>query len=327
MNGKPRPVTRPSQRTATARAAVAPQSTQPLLQRLPPQPLEQRHIRLLASLAGVLGIIFLWSYAPDLSQLAYAWRTEPDYSHGILVVPIALFCLWARRDAIPTELTAPDPWGLGLILLSVAWRVLAEKFFLPEVANWSLIPFIAGCCWLLAGRKFFLWALPSILFLFFMTKLPFRAETLLGTPLRRLSCHLASWFLQCLGQPAIPEWTTISLGAERLEVAQACAGLRMFIGVFALVCAYLMVSQRAWWQKLFLLAFVAPVAVVANSARIVVTGLMYQWVSSEFGRQFAHDFAGWLVIPMAAVLFLGGIWFLDRAFIQVPRQRTMQPVA
>src|SRR5688500_12999131 len=39
----------------------------------------------------------VWSYWPMLTELVTAWEREPDYSHGYLVVPIAILFLWMRR--------------------------------------------------------------------------------------------------------------------------------------------------------------------------------------------------------------------------------------
>jgi exosortase/archaeosortase family protein len=61
-----------------------------------------------------------------------------------------------------------------------------------------------------------------------------------------------------------------------------------------------------------------PIALVANSARIVATGLMYQFGFGESAQQFFHDFAGW-VDPLR---HCSGIFllYLDRLFV------TYQPV-
>ena len=51
----------------------------------------------------VLGL----AYAPNLRDLYSTWNDDPNYSHGKLVIPIALFILWRRLSetsaaAVPT---------------------------------------------------------------------------------------------------------------------------------------------------------------------------------------------------------------------------------
>jgi exosortase len=139
-------------------------------------------------------------------------------------------------------------------------------------------------------------------------------EGMLSLPLQKVATKISCWGLQLLGQPAIAEGNTILLGDQHLEVAQACSGLRLFVSILALAFAYLMLVRRTWWEKLLLLASVIPIAIIANSTRIIVTGLLYQFVSSETAKHFSHDFAGWAMIPLAALFFWLVLWYLGKLF-------------
>ena len=173
---------------------------------------------------------------------------------------------------------------------------------------------IAGTTAFLGGWRLLLWALPSISFLWFMIPLPWRVERLLSGPLQQAVAKLSCWALQCLGQPALSEGNVILLNEHQLEVAQACSGLRIFMGIVALAFAYLVIFRRTWWEKLLLLLCVLPIALAANSIRIVTTGLLYQFTSTELAQKFSHDFAGALMIPLAALLFAAVLWYVDHLF-------------
>ena len=129
-----------------------------------------------------------------------------------------------------------------------------------------------------------------------------------------MPCFGSCWGLQILGQPAIAEGNTILVGDNHLEIAQACSGLRLFVSILALAFVYLMLVRRAWWEKLLLLASVVPIAIIANSARIIATGLLYEFSSSEAAKHFSHDFSGWAMIPLAALLFWIVLWYLGKLF-------------
>jgi exosortase len=135
-------------------------------------------------------------------------------------------------------------------------------------------------------------------------------ERWLSLPLQRVATLLSSWALQCLGQPAIAEGNTIWVGDHTLEVEQACSGLRIFVGIFALAFAYLLFVQHKWWERIFLLAAAIPISLTANSVRIVATALLYQYASNDAAKRFSHDFAGWAMIPFAAVLFGLTLWYV-----------------
>jgi exosortase len=156
-----------------------------------------------------------------------------------------------------------------------------------------------------------------VLFLWFMVPLPFRIETAVSLPLQGVATKLSCWTLQLLGQPALAMGHTIHLGPHRLEIAQACSGLRIFVGIFALAFAYVAIVRRTWWERLILLVSAVPIALLANATRVVVTGLLYRYVSEEAGKKFAHDAAGWAMILLAAGMFAGVLWYMRRLLPEV----------
>ncbi|MBU4399992.1 MAG: exosortase/archaeosortase family protein, partial [Planctomycetes bacterium] len=212
----------------------------------------------------------------------------------------------------------PFSWlGLGLIAACVAARVFGAHFYLDAIDGWSIMLWVGGVVLLLAGRKVFWWSLPSIAFLWFMVPLPFRMERWLSLPLQGAATKLSCWILQALGQPALAEGHVIFLGDHRLEIEQACSGLRIFVGITALAFAYVIVARRAWWEKALLLLSAVPIALLANAARIVATGLLYQYVSGEAAKKFSHDGAGWVMILLAAGMFGLVLWYLCRLVQEV----------
>ena len=128
---------------------------------------------------------------------------------------------------------------------------------------------------------------------------------------------MSCWILQALGQPALPEGHTIILGKNQLEIEQACSGLRIFVGIAAMAFAFAIVLRRAWWEKALPVLSAVPIALMANAARIVATGLLYQLVSGEAGRKFSHDAAGWVMILFAAGLFGLVLLYLSRLVREV----------
>jgi exosortase len=245
------------------------------------------------------------------------WNHVQDYSHGYLVAPLAVLFLWARRDRMPIVATGLAWPGLVLILVSVAMRFAGAWYYFDSLDGWSILLWVAGVVWFFLGRSFGWWRLPSIIFLLFMVRLPYRLELALSLPLQTIATQLSCWVLQMLGQPAIAEGHTIFLGAHTLEVEQACSGLRIFIGIAALAFAYVVIVRRAWWEKAVLVLSVIPIALVANATRVVATGLLYQLVSGEAAKKFSHDVAGWAMILYAAGLFALVLWYLGKLVREV----------
>jgi exosortase len=262
----------------------------------------------------VLLVSFFWAYWPTLAEIVGQWRDQPDYSHGFLVAPLALFFLWSKRATFPLSEVRPSLYGLGLLLIACALRYVAAALFLGPLDGWTIPVWIAGAVWLLTGWRVLLWSLPSIVFLWFMVPIPFTAESWLSVPLQAVATKLSTACLLMLGQPAIAEGNTIWLGDHQMFVEEACSGLRIFVGIFALAFAFALFSSWSWWQKALALAAALPIAIVANVARVVTTGLLYQLASSKAARHFSHDLAGLVMIPFAALLFWLFLVYLERLF-------------
>ena len=271
-----------------------------------------------------LGVAFLWSYWPTLLGLVRTWDSSPDYSHGYLVVPLALYFLWSRREQYP-GLHRPAGWsivgpvviGFLLIAASIGIRWLGARYRLGAVDGWSMMVWAAGAVWVLGGWRLFRWSWPSVAFLFFMIPLPWRLERGLSVPLQRVATEISTWTLQVLGQPAFAQGNVITLGEQQLEVAEACSGLRILVGIAAIAFAYCVLIRNSWWKRLAVLLATIPVALTANATRVVVTALLYQLVSVEAGQKFSHDVVGWLMIPFAATLFALVVLYFDRLFPEV----------
>jgi exosortase len=264
------------------------------------------------AIGSVIVALGLWAYWPTLLELAETWINVPDYSHGFLVAPLAVYFLWARRASCPAW-TSNGLW-LGLVLLGMSWslRYFAARYFLSFLDAWSILPWTAAVVAILFGPRVLWWSLPSIAFLWFMVPLPFSLEGQLSAPLQRIATKLSCFTLQLLGQPAFAEGNVIVVEEVRLEVAQACSGLRLFFGVAALAFAYAVLVQRPWWERGLILAATIPVALVANAARIVATGLLLPLMTTKEAQLQAHDWAGWGMIPLAAAMFWLVLWYLDR---------------
>jgi exosortase/archaeosortase family protein len=74
----------------------------------------------------------------------------------------------------------------------------------------------------------------------------------------------------------------------------------------ALAVAMVFLVERPWWDKLIILLSAIPIALLVNIIRIDLTGLAYLWVGqdSEVVKLLAHDWAGYIMMPMA----LGFLW-------------------
>ena len=87
----------------------------------------------IAMLMASFGIL----YAPVLSKLVADWSADDNYSHGFLIVPIALYFAWERR----ARLAAPAPKGswVGLLILLMSIGLLIVGLDPGQKENGELV--------------------------------------------------------------------------------------------------------------------------------------------------------------------------------------------
>jgi exosortase len=260
----------------------------------------------------LLAFVFLWAYWTTFVELVGVWLREPDYSHGFLVVPLALGVLWLRRDRYPGFAEGPTWLGVVILLLALGLRLAGAGWYVDALDDWSIPVWIAGAVALVGGWPLLRWSLPSVVFLGFMVPLPWHVEQWVSQPLQRLAVNSSCAILQCLGQPALAEGNAVLLGDLRLEVAPACCGMRICMGVIALAVALAVLLRRTWLPRMLLVASALPVALIATCLRIIAVALLQTHASGQITQQVAHDVAGWAMIPLAAVLFGLVAWYLSK---------------
>jgi exosortase len=269
-----------------------------------------------------------WAYWPTFGDMWDRWSTDPQYSHGFLVPVFALAVLWSRREQRPRHWFAGPTdkmhlvcasqlaWGLALVGLAVLLRFVSAYFYYLALDGLSLLPLLAGICLLVFGWPTLRWAWPSIAFLGFMLPLPYQVEMALAQPLRRIATVASTYCLQTMGFPALAEGNVIVIDEVRLEVINACNGLGMLFTFFALSTAAAVIIDRPLLDKLMVVASAIPIALVVNIVRITITGVAHLTLGAEIGRALMHDFAGWLMMPMALGLVWLELWFLSRLLVE-----------
>jgi exosortase len=148
-----------------------------------------------------------------------------------------------------------------------------------------------------------------------MIPLPYRLQTALAQPLQRLATEASTFALQTLGLPALAEGNTILLNDTQIGIVDACSGLTMLVTFFALATAVAVVIPRRRFDKVLIVLSAAPVAVLTNVLRITVTGVLHETVGSELADAVFHDWAGWLMMPLALLLLGLVLRILARLFL------------
>ena len=246
-----------------------------------------------------------WLYSSILFHLAKQWSNDPNFSHGFFVPAFSLFVLWQDRDRLAREPRDPSSWGLLIVvfaLVVLVAGVLGAELFLSRV---SLLLLIAGLVIFLRGWHWFRAVLFPWAFLFLMIPIPEIVFSQITFPLQILASKVAALLLPLLSVPVLREGNVINLPAMPLEVVEACSGIRSLLSLVTLAIIYGYLVETRTWVRVVLALAAIPIAVAANSLRIVGTGLLVQYWDPDKAEGFFHTFSGWLIFVVAlAMLFL-----------------------
>ncbi len=250
----------------------------------------------------VLGLLMGWLYYSIVSNLVLQWWQDPNFSHGFFVPAFSVFLLWQERDHLASLPANPSWWGLPIIVgsLSVAVvGVLGAELFLSRI---SLILLCAGLVIFFLGWRHFRAVLFPWAFLFLMVPVPAIIFNQITFPLQLLASKVASVLLPLARVPVLREGNVINLPAMPLEVAEACSGIRslMSLATLAIIYGALMEPRKIIRATLALASI--PIAVAANSLRIVGTGLLVQYWDPDKAEGFFHAFSGWLIFVVSLLM-------------------------
>jgi len=252
-------------------------------------------------LAG-LAALLLWLYYPILTRLVAQWWNDPNFSHGFFVPLFSAFVIWQQRSQLAGLRLQPSWWGLPFLSAGLCVLILGQlgaELFLSRV---SLLIVLAGlivlfCGWTFSRALLFPWA-----FLLLMIPIPTMVFNQITFPLQLLASKVASTTLPWMGVPVLREGNVIILPAMALEVAEACSGIRSLMSLATLAVIYGYLMERKVGVRILLALASIPIAVAANSLRIVGTGLLVQYWDPQKAEGFFHEFSGWLVFVVSLVM-------------------------
>jgi exosortase D (VPLPA-CTERM-specific) len=241
----------------------------------------------------------VFSYWHIVQGLVHQWLNNEDYSHGLLIVPIAAYLVWQKRAELLSVDIRPDWRALSVLLLAIAVFIVGElgaELFTTRV---SMVFFIIGLTWFICGSKVVRVLRFPLAFLFLMIPLPGFVYRNLTFPLQLMSSTGAVGILNILGISAYCEGNVIDLGTMRLQVVEACNGLRYILPLLSLGILFAFFFQKAIWKRILLVLFTVPVAMLANISRIAGTGILAEYWGTRVADGFLHSFSGWVVFMVS----------------------------
>ncbi len=252
-----------------------------------------------------MALIWLWLYHDVIRRLVDDWRVDENYSHGFLIPLISGYAIWTQRQRLAALPLQPR------LLLGGAFVAVAVAFHLAGVLTGELYASRLSLVLSLAGLALYFggWAwLRALAFPIGLLLLALPVPSIIFNPLafrlQLLASDYATRVIQLCGIPALREGNIIELAALKLQVVEACSGIRSLMTLATLAVVYGYFFERHWWRRVVLVLAVPPIAVLTNAARVAVTGVLAHTRGAAVAEGFLHGFSGTLVFVAAVLLLL-----------------------
>jgi len=264
----------------------------------------------LTSLWILIGLAIL-VYAPILGYMVYQWSWDDDYSHGFLIVPLALWFAWERVPKL-RRMEFSGSW-LGVLPLAMGTLTLLIGRLGIELMNMrvSFLFTVIGLVLLLLGRQAFRVLAFPLLFLFLMVPLPESVVNVVAFPLQLMATDFAVQALYLLKIPALREGNIIHLANTQLFVAEACSGLRSLTALITLGVIFAYFFRKSTAERVIIVLSAIPIAILVNAFRVALTGGLTHHLGTEVASGWIHQTEGLFTFGIAFLLLLLEAWLFS----------------
>ena len=249
------------------------------------------------------GALLLFSYFAIFKALAHQWSVDEDVSHGFFVPLVSAYIAWQKRDEILGQQWIPNYFGALIVLwgsLQLIIGSLGAELFLQRT---SFVIILIGSILLLGGWRVLKSCWLPLFLLGFMIPLPKVVYGQLTLPLQLFASQVAENVLLAINIPVLRDGNIIELANTKLSVVEACSGIRslMSLAFIGLVYGYFFDTKP--WMKWALLVGTVPIAVLANAARVTITGIVADR-DPALVQGILHQMEGWVIFVVDLFLLV-----------------------
>ena len=183
--------------------------------------------------------------------------------------------------------------GLQLLVATLGAELfLARTAFVFAV--WGSVIYLGG--WQLFKTVFF-----PLFLLLLMIPIPEIIYNQITFPLQLFASQVAEYVLGGLGYPVLREGNVLELASQKLQVVEACSGIRSLLALTFLSLVYGYFFTKPVWIRVALFFSTIPVAIAANAGRVTFTGILSE-IDPEYATGFFHTASGWVLFLVAFIL-------------------------
>jgi exosortase len=249
----------------------------------------------------VLGAV-LSARAAWADMFSVGWH-DPEQSHVLLAIPVALWLAFVRRARLTAAPPAWSLWGPAVMLVGWGAGELGLSQSMDVLWHASAVLLVIGALLTVTGPALLLRFAAPLVALAALLPIPGGIRQEIAQPLQQVSAACAAYVLDAVGVPVLRTGNALVVNGQMVVVAEACNGMRMVAALGLVSYAFAFWIPARWPVRAGILALSPVLAVVVNILRLMPTVLFYGYADPGLADLF-HSVSGWLMM----VLALGVLW-------------------
>lgn len=253
-----------------------------------------------------LAVFAGWIYSDTVFAMADTWWRSDTYAHGMVVLPVFAYMVWARIGRLDGVTLKAEWYGVFVLLLLSLFWFAARRANIISIEQSVVVAMLPALFFTVFGRDFFMRLLFPMLYLFFMVPM---GEALVPA-LQDLTALITVKGLALSGIPVFQEGRYLTIPTGKFEVAEACSGIRYLIASLAVGSCYAYLAYRSLWRRtvFILLALLLPLA--ANGIRAYGIVMIAHLSEMKYALGADHLVYGWLFfgVVMFVLFWIGSLW-------------------
>jgi exosortase len=260
------------------------------------------------------GVLLIVVFFPVLFTMVDEWAHMEEMGHAFFVPIVAGYIVWNDRERILAQPVKPCPAAVILVFWGFFQMVLGflgADFFLARTA--FLLAMI-GAIWTTAGTAVLRTLAFPLFIMLFMIRIPLFLYQQMTFPLQIFASQVATFALDAIGIPVLRDGNILELPTQKLQVIEACSGIRSLLALTFLSLVYAYIFDKRVWMRPVLFIATIPIAIIANAFRVTLTGALSEY-KKEWAEGFFHSFEGWVIFLVA----LAGLLAVHRLICRYTR--------
>lgn len=258
------------------------------------------------------GATLLAVFHHGLAEMVKMWNENKAYGYAYMIPFITAFLIWERRSWLEAQ-PLKGSWGaLAVVFFGMVLYFFGHLSTITTILQYAFLVTLIGWAASLMGWKALRPIFVPLLLLAFMIPLPAFFYNNLSSQLQLLSSQLGVAFMRPFNISVYLSGNVIDLGAFKLQVVDACSGLRYLFPLASLAFIAAYIFKGRFWKKLIIFLSSLPITVLMNSFRVGMIGILVNYWGIGQAEGFRHWFEGWVIFMACIGILVVEMWVLSK---------------